>query len=153
MTAEELMKRFSLREHIENGAFVERHYENTAPGRAASGAIYYYVAADEVTEFHRIDCDEYWCFNAGSDLEVWQVDENGALTVSRLGIGEGCEPLVYLRSGVIFASKHADGCREGTFLTCITVPRFTYQGFELLPKETMTEQYPQTARFYTIAAK
>lgn len=148
MTAEELMKRFSLREHIENGAFVERHYENTAPGRAASGAIYYYVAADEVTEFHRIDCDEYWCFNAGADLEVWQADEDGSVKVSKLGTGEGSEPLVYLKSGVVFASKHAPGCEDGTFLTCITVPRFTYQGFEMLDKEAMLENYPNIAQFY-----
>ena len=148
MTAEELMKRFSLREHIENGAFVERHYENTAPGRAASGAIYYYVAADEVTEFHRIDCDEYWCYNAGSTLEIWQVSQDGELTVSKLGIENGCEPLVYLRSGVLFASKHPAAGADGTFLTCITVPRFTYQGFELIGRAEMLEKYPNTADFF-----
>ena len=148
MTAEELMKRFSLKEHVENGAFVDRHYENTAPGRAASGSIYYYVAADEVTEFHRIDCDEYWCYNAGTDIEIWQVDENGHITVSSLGTGEGSEPLVYLRSGVIFASKHAHNFGEGTFLTCITVPRFTYEGFELISKADMLAAFPGIEAFY-----
>ena len=148
MTAKELMQKYSMEDHVENGAFVERHYEHTGPGRAASGSIYYYVSADESTEFHRIDCDEYWCYAEGSPLEIWQVDESGRISVSLLGVEDGCEPVVYLRSGVIFASRHPKGCADGTFLSCITVPRFTYEGFTMFTKETMLKDYPQIAEFY-----
>lgn len=148
MTAESLMKRFSMAEHPENGAYVEKHYLHTGRGRPASGMIYYFVAAGERTEFHVIDCDEYWCYTAGSPLEIWCVDEEGTLTVKLLGIGEDCEPGIFLRHGVIFASRHPAGAGEGTFLCCITVPRFRYEGFTLIPEEIMTEKYPGTAAFF-----
>ena len=148
MTAEELMARYSMQPHVENGAFVERHYAAQEPGRAASGAIYYYVAAGERTAFHRIDCDEYWCMIRGEPLELWQIEPDGELTVSRLGTELGCEPLIYLKKGVLFASRHCGAGREGAFLACITVPRFTYEGFQMLERDEVLRQYPQTAAFF-----
>ncbi len=148
MTAEELMSRFSMEKHIENGAFAERHYVHEGEGRPASGSIYYYVAPGEATQFHRIDCDEYWSFNHGAPLEVWQFSPGGALTVTMLGTEPGCEPLVYIKSGVIFAARHRAGGSEGTFLTCITVPRFTYDGFELIGEDRMREAFPASAAFF-----
>ena len=148
MTAESLMKHFSMEEHPENGSFVEKHYIHTGDDRPASGMMYYYVAPGERTEFHVIDCDEYWCYSAGSPLEIWCVDENGEVSVKLLGIEEGCEPGIYLRRGVTFASKHPGSTEEGTFLVCITVPRFRYEGFTLISRETMTERCPETTAFF-----
>ncbi len=158
ITAEELMKRFSMEEHPENGQFVEKHYIHEGDGRAASGSIYYYVAPGEKTAFHRIDCDEYWCYVAGAALELWQVSPEGEVSVVNLGIEEGAEPFVYVKKGMIFASRHSEktlaqqkDCGQplqGTFLTCITVPRFTYDGFEMFPEEEMVKKYPQTTEFY-----
>lgn len=148
MTAEKLMQRYAMQEHVENGAFIERHYPYDGPGRASSGSIYYYVAPGEWTQFHQIDCDEYWCYVEGTPLEIWQVEESGRLTVSRLGVEDGCEPMVYLKSGVIFASKSNHEHQEGTFLACVTVPRFRYEGFRLIDKETMLKDYSCVKNFY-----
>ncbi|MCQ2531029.1 MAG: cupin domain-containing protein [Lachnospiraceae bacterium] len=158
ITAEELMKRFSMEDHPENGQFVEKHYIQEGEERAASGSIYYYVAPGEKTAFHRIDCDEYWCYVAGGTLDLWQVSPEGELTVTKLGIEEGAEPFVYVKKGMIFGSRHSEetlkqqeACGkepEGTFLTCITVPRFTYEGFEMFTEEEMVKNYPLTAEFY-----
>ena len=148
MEAKELVKRYAMGAHIENGMFIERHYEHTGTERADSGLIYYYVAPGECTEFHVIDCDEYWCYACGVPIEVWQIDVNGRLTVSRLGIDEGCEPVLYLRKGVIFASKLDKSAVDGTFLSCITVPRFTYEGFRMLTKEDVTEICPEAESFF-----
>lgn len=142
------MKRFSMEEHPENGSFVEKHYIYEGPGRAESGSIYYYVAAGEKTEFHRIDCDEYWCYNAGATLDIWKVDLDGKISITKLGIEEGAVPFVYLGKGEIFASRHEIKPEEGTFVTCITVPRFSYDGFEMFTKEQMTDKYPETKKFY-----
>lgn len=148
MTAEELMGSFSLTTHIENGSYVEKHYEHTGEGRAASGCIYYYVSPEEITKFHIIDCDEYWCYVKGSPLEIWQVEPDGKLTLSRLGIEEGCEPVVYLKKGVNFGSRHFRKETEGTFLSCLTVPRFDPKGFTLFEKEEMLSKYPELDKFY-----
>lgn len=148
MTAEELFQKFEMSAHPENGAFAERHYTHEGVGRASSGSICYYVATGEKTEFHRIDCDEYWCYTAGSTLEVWQVDADGELKITLLGTEGKAEPFVYIKRGTVFASKHPRGAANGTFLVCITVPRFSYDGFELIPKERMMEKYPAAVPFF-----
>ena len=146
--AKALAARYDMATHQENGTFIETHYVNQTDGRAASGSMYYYIAPGEKSQFHRIDCDEYWCYNAGDSLELWIIDPDGGIRQCRLGIEEGCEPTVYLKQGVIFAAKHYVNCEDGTFLTCITVPRFSYDGFEMFDRETILKLYPDTVRFF-----
>lgn len=148
MRADELIARFSMEAHPEHGLFIERHYEASGDSRPASGCIYYYVAPGERTEFHRIDCDEYWCFNAGSALELWIIDLEGDLHVKRCGLGPGAEPAVRFAAGEIFASRLPENAADGSFITCITVPRFTYDGFEMIDRASITAQYPETAGFW-----
>ena len=148
ITAEELAARFGLEKHPENGAFLERHYEAGAAERAASGSIYYYVAPDEITKFHAIDCDEYWCYAAGTPLQLWQIDPSGNVSVSVLGIEEGCLPFVFVKAGTVFGSRHGALGKEGTFLTCITVPRFEYRGFRLLEQDEILKSHPELRSFF-----
>lgn len=136
-----------MENHPENGIFIERHYPSVAPGRPESGSIYYYVAPGEITEFHRIDCDEYWCYNAGSPLEVWSV-KDGVLKKMVCGISENAEPVLFLQRGELFASRLPKDAPDGTFITCITVPRFTYEGFEMFTREQMMELCPETGDFW-----
>ncbi len=146
MTANELRKRWRMDPHAENGAFIETHYRDDSGERPASGSIYYYVSPDEKTEFHVIDCDEYWCYAEGSPLEIWMFSPDG-LSVKRLGTEEDCEPTVYIPKGTVFASRGTGG-EDGTFLTCITVPRFCYEGFTMIGKEEMLRRHPQSAAFF-----
>lgn len=147
MRADELIQRYDTEKHPENGIFIERHYESEKPGRADSGSIYYYVRPGEMTQFHRIDCDEYWCYNAGSPLEVWSV-KDGGLRKMVCGISEGAEPVIFLQRGEIFASRLPGDAPDGSFITCITVPRFTYEAFELFSREQITGMYPETEEFW-----
>lgn len=150
ITAEELLKRYDMDAHVENGAFSERHYVSLEPGRPASGSMYYYVAPDEVTKFHYIDCDEYWCYVAGSPLELCQISPDGEISTSMLGTQPGCDPLIYFRKGVKFASRHPKKEPEGTFLICITVPRFSPDGFTLCENEDVVRDYPELKDFFTL---
>ena len=147
MTAGELAQRYEMVRHVENGTFTERHYAHEGPDRAASGSIYYYVAPGERTAFHRIDCDEYWCYIAGEPLEVWTVDENGRVSVQSLGTAEDCEPLLYVKKGLLFASR-SRAVEDGTFLACITVPRFEASGFEIFSEQRMLREAPQVKAFF-----
>lgn len=149
MTAEELCLKYSMSEHIENGFFFENHYISEYPGRPASGSIYYYVAPDEKTMFHSIDCDEYWIYNLGSSLDVWLIDKDGSCKVHTLGVSDGCDPVLYIKSGTIFASRHSFSCSEGTFVTCITVPRFEYSGFKLYENKYILDKFPQVRDFFS----
>ena len=148
MRADELIQNYSMEEHVEHGLFIERHYESVGSARPASGSIYYYVAPGERTEFHRIDCDEYWCYNAGSCLELWVVRGNGRPERLTCGPGPGAEPCIRLARGDIFAARLPASAEDGAFITCITVPRFSYQGFELLDKALMLTEHPETEPFW-----
>ena len=147
MKANELMARYGMAPHVEHGSFLEKHPPCPAAARPASGLMYYYVAPDERTQFHRIDCDEYWCYAAGSPLELWQVTPQGKLSVSRLGVEQDCEPVIFVPQGTIFAARGL-GYDDGTFLSCITVPRFQRDALTLFSREEMLGRCPALARFY-----
>lgn len=148
MTAAELIGRYGADMHVENGLFVECHYPAEGEERPASGSMYYYVRPGERTRFHSIDCDEYWSYNAGSTLELWVVGLDGRLSIRRCGITEGGEPTIRLAAGEIFASRLDADALDGTFMTCITVPRFTYEGFRLFNKEDVISLVPEAAAFW-----
>lgn len=148
MNINDLLRKYDMKPHEENGSFAECHFRYEKEGRAPSGSSYFYVPAGAETLFHRIDCDEYWCFNAGDVLEVWIVDLNGKLEIKRLGISKECEQVLYFPKGVIFGSKSLNKAGEGTFFTCITVPRFSYEGFELMEREEVIRICPETEKFY-----
>lgn len=148
MKAEDLVKQYRMIPHEENGFYLERHYEAKEKGRPASGSIYYYIGAKEVSQFHVIDCDEYWSYNAGEPVEIWQITPEGKLYKNLLGIGLGLEPLVHIPAGNMFAAKHFENAVDGTFVTCITVPRFKYEGWRLVPKKEVLETCPEAKAFY-----
>lgn len=148
MKARELMQKYAMEPHVENGSFLERHYPAAEPGRPESGSIFYYVAPGEHTEFHRIDCDEYWCYNAGEALEIWSFGPDGTLRRQLLGTCEDAQPFAFFRRGEIFASRLRKDAEDGCFVTCITVPRFCYEGFELFEKEKMIALFPEAEAFW-----
>ena len=148
--ADELAKRFGMEPHVEGGSFVEldEPLPEGAP-RAASGVIYYHLGAEEYSDFHVLDSDEYWLWHAGTPLEIWLMDAGGKPEVKRLGIDPESEPCVLLKAGVIFGARHVPGdCGDGTLVSCITVPRFSYASYRILPKDEMLEKYPSTAPFF-----
>ena len=150
MRADELARRFELDKHVEGGSFLELdEVDERFPGRAPSGVIYYYLGADEFSDFHVLDSDEYWLWHAGTPLEIWMIDENGSLEIRRLGIDGDSQPCVLIRRGVIFGARHVrDDRADGTMVSCVTVPRFSYENYRILPRDEMVSKYPQTAGFF-----
>ena len=70
------------------------------------------------------------------------------MLIRRLGIEDGAEPCLLLKAGVVFGARHLSGAEDGTFVSCVTVPRFSYDNYRILPKEEMLEKYPASAAFY-----
>ena len=148
--ADALAKRFGMEPHVEGGSFVEldEALPEGAP-RAASGVIYYHLGAEERSQFHVLDSDEYWLWHAGTPLEIWVIDEAGELHIERLGIDALSKPCVLLKAGTIFGARHIPGIRDdGTLVSCVTVPRFSYASYRILSRAEMLEKYPETASFY-----
>ena len=208
--AQDLAQRYEMEQHEEGGAFVDLKGSRTFGKRDASGAIYYYLPVGQVSDFHVIDCEEYWAFAAGATLELWCVSPKGELSVRLLGVEDGADPLVCVPAGTVFAARHAhcvcctaavggtseptkgdrrqdaegagaaedaedaqdveeaesmggaedtqdvedaEGSEEtedagGTFLSCITVPRFRYEGWRLIGREELARLCPAALNFY-----
>lgn len=148
MKASEAIKYYDMIPHEENGLFVVRDYVDNENTRPASGSIYYYLAPNEISLFHVVDCDEYWIHIEGEPLEMWIISKEGKLSKPILGLGENREPLIFVKAGEMFAAKHFGNPQDGTFVSCITVPRFTYDGWRLVDKEEVLAKCPDAKDFF-----
>lgn len=148
MSIKDLVEKYDMKPHEENGRYHECHYLYDGEGRAPSGSSYFYLPPGEMTLFHRIDCDEYWCYNSGESLEVWSIDISGNLKIKKLGVDRDAEPVLFFPKGTVFGSRSINADGEGTFFTCITVPRFSYDGFEIVEKEDVLKICPEAEGFF-----
>lgn len=146
MNEKELIKRLKLKPHFENGLYVERNFPKEKAKRQKSGAIYYYVRKNEKSRFHKIDSDEYWLYHFGSDLEIWIIYPDHKVVVKKCGLGKDAEPIVYVPKGSIFASKHTSA-KEGTLVTCLTVPAFNKASFKIYQTSVLKKRYPKLKKF------
>lgn len=146
MNEKELIKRLKLKPHFENGLYAEQNFLKENVKRQSSGAIYYYVRANEKSRFHKIDSDEYWLYHLGSDLEIWIIYPNHKVEIKKCGMGKDASPIVYVPKGAIFASKHTSA-KEGTLVTCLTVPAFDKASFKIYKTKDLIKRYPKLKKF------
>ena len=144
MRSEDLKEKYHLEKHPEGGWFSEVY---TAPfeaeGRALAGSIYFLLDKDDISHFHRIDCDEVWYYHEGCGIKVTMIYE-GKMSELLLGSGLSAEEnmMVILPKGSVFAAENLD--KKGyTFMSCMTAPKFSYEGFELLSKDQILSEYPE----------
>ncbi len=90
--AQRLIDRLGLEPHPEGGFYRETyrseeriHRGVPAVERTACTAIYYLLAEDAYSAWHRIRSDELWHFHAGDPLNVYVLEDGGAVTTHRLG--------------------------------------------------------------------
>lgn len=149
MKIKDIIARFGLEPHVEGGAFRELYRDGDArEGREASGVIYYYLGPEEHADFHVLDSDEYWLYHGGAELEIWSVTPEGAMRVERLGLDEGAQPCVQVKGGVIFGARPVAGAQDGTLVSCVTVPEFSYEQYRILSREEMLASYPASEDFW-----
>lgn len=120
--------------HPEGGRYREI-FRDAAPagGRGACTAIYFLLAAGEISRWHRVvDACEIWCFHAGAPLAL-RISEAGreAATV-RLGadLAAGERPQAVVPAG---AWQSAVSLGAWSLVGCIVAPAFDFAGFELAP--------------------
>lgn len=134
--AGEIIRRLGLKPHPEGGHFAETFRDGAADaeGRARSTAIYFLLAAGEVSAWHRVDAVEVWHFYAGAPL-VLSLSPNGHdAEAHRLGpdLAAGERPQVVVPAGWWQA---AESLGTWTLVGCTVAPGFEYSGFELAPPD------------------
>ncbi len=131
LTATDVIQLLELQPHPEGGHYRETFRDlSEIDGRAASTAIYFLLARDEITRWHRVDAVELWHWYAGAALLLSVALPDGVVTNLRLGpdLGLGERPQAVV-------PKHhwqrAQSCGDWTLIGCTVAPGFTFEGFEL----------------------
>jgi len=141
---ETLKKIYSLAAHVEGGYFSEVYTSPFAEnGRPTAGSIYFLLDKNDISHFHKIDCDEIWYYHEGGGLKIFII-QNGKLETFLLGknVEQNQRAMVIIPAGAIFAAENLDK-NSYTFVSCATTPKFKYEGFKLLTREEILEVYPQ----------
>src|SRR5271154_456085 len=92
MTASDIIRLLDLRPHPEGGHYRETLRDTMRHGdRAVSTAIYFLLAAGEVSHWHRIDSVEVWHWYAGAPLglSVCADGEEGVNIRVGMGVSSG----------------------------------------------------------------
>ena len=153
-SAQQWIERLNLQPHPEGGWYRQtyrapltlRHaaLPGFAGDRAASTAIYFLLAGDQFSAFHRLRSDEVWHFYAGSALIVHVIEPGGTCNQRLLGSD--------FASGERFQAVVSAGCWFGSSLRhpdtyalvgCTVAPGFDFADFEMAQRNALTAQYPQ----------
>ena len=112
----------------------DRHY---------STAIYYMLAGEDFSAFHRIQSDELWHFYEGSSLNIYVINDLGELSIIKLGSdiknGEVFQAIV--RAGDWFGAKLEERSSYA-LVGCTVSPGFDFADFELADKKSLIEKFP-----------
>lgn len=118
--------------------------------RNYSTSIYFLLASDNFSAFHRIRQDEVWHFYLGSALHVHVIDPTGKLTTHVVGnnIAIGELPQLVVPAGCWFASGVSQG-DSFSLVGCTVSPGFDFDDFELGDRKELIAKFPQHAAIIT----
>jgi predicted cupin superfamily sugar epimerase len=133
LSAADVIALLELAPHPEGGHFRETFRDARGEGaRAASTAIYFLLAAGEVSRWHRVDAAEVWHWYAGAPLLLEKAAPAGASEPVRLGpdLAAGERPQAVVPAG---HWQSARSLGAWTLVGCTVAPGFEFAGFELAP--------------------
>ena len=133
--SKEIIEKYNLLSHVEGGYFVELYTScsHLQSERPLAGSIYFLLDQKDISKFHRIDCEEIWYYHQGVGMNIYFVEKDNNVSVRQLGMGKDQYPAVVVPKGTIFSAENIDPSGY-TFISCATVPKFHYKGFELITK-------------------
>lgn len=116
----------------------------TSP-RSAMTDIFYLLAGDMFSAFHRLRSDELWHFHTGDTLLVHVITADGQYVCHRLGhaVDAGETLRVTMPSGCWFAAELADKTADQfALVSCVVAPGFEFADFELGSRAALCAQFP-----------
>jgi predicted cupin superfamily sugar epimerase len=133
LSAGDVIGLLQLQPHPEGGHYRETFRDRTTlgTGRAASTAIYFLLAAGQVSRWHRVDAAEAWHWYAGAPLLlsiVLDQDRSDLRLGTDLALGERPQAVVPAK-----AWQQAQSLGAWTLVGCTVAPGFEFAGFELAP--------------------
>ena len=130
---QEIVRMLDMSPHPEGGWYAETFRDEPgADGRAASTAIYFLLAADQVSAWHKVDAAEIWLWQAGAPLALTISEDEVNARAQRLGpdLRAGERPQGVVPTG---AWQAAESLGAWTLVSCVVAPGFEFSGFTLAP--------------------
>lgn len=130
---QEIVRMLDMSPHPEGGWYAETFRDAPGPDhRSRATAIYFLLAADQVSAWHKVDASEIWLWQAGAPLAL-TISEDGVNARSqRLGpdLRAGERPQCVVPKD---AWQAAESLGAWTLVSCVVAPGFDFAGFELAP--------------------
>jgi predicted cupin superfamily sugar epimerase len=154
-SAQYWIDKLGLIAHPEGGYYRETYRASLSIARAAlppqftgprlvSTAIYFLLAGNDFSAFHRLRSDELWHFYVGGPLVVYVIEDEGRHSELSMGdnpaAGEVLQAVV--RANCWFASRVRDP-QSFALVGCTVAPGFDFEDFELGKRSELTRLYPQ----------
>lgn len=127
----EIIRMLGMEKHPEGGWYAETFRDAARDdGRAHATAIYFLLAAGDVSAWHRVDASELWLWHAGAPLVLTQSPDGVEVSSVRLGpdLRAGQRPQAIIPAGCWQA---AESLGAWTLVSCVVAPGFEFSGFEL----------------------
>lgn len=145
-----LVNTLQLEPHPEGGFFKEMHRSTTSV-RDANGmgkksaltSIYYLLAGNDFSSWHRISSDEAWYFHLGCDVLIYFFDQNKILQTIQLG-HESQNLQTAILANTWFAAKPL---QQDSFslVSCAVAPGFEFEDFEIANREALLTEFGNSA--------
>jgi predicted cupin superfamily sugar epimerase len=158
MSPTEIIRALGLAPHPEGGHFCETFRARELPfelpergKRSASTAIYFLLAGDDFSAFHRVRSDEVWHHYLGASLELHTLEGATGHRVTRLGsrLDQGERPQHVVVANAYQAARLAeperldDGRLPFALCGCTVAPGFDFEDFELSPRAALEALFPE----------
>lgn len=148
-TAAYWIDKLELEKHPEGGYYKEVYRSelsidasiiNQSGERSVCTSIYFLLASDEFSAFHRIKSDEIWHFYSGSSLTIHMIDQQGGYEKALLGLDH--LPQFVVPANVWFGAT-VNKANSYALVGCTVSPGFDFLDFELANKENLSNQFPE----------
>ena len=154
LTASELIENLNLIQHPEGG-FYREFYRSTHLLAAKAlpegfqnkknlgSIIYYLLASDETSSYHKLRSDEIWHFHTGSPFILHLINTDGNYTKIYLGnrIDLGEVPCFVVPAGFYFGAEVSEE-NSYSLASCTVLPGFSFEDFEMPTADKLMSIFP-----------
>lgn len=151
-----LIEELDLQPHPEGGYFREIYRSNRLltedvfpfvydSHRNLFTSIYYLLASDDTSKFHKLKAEEIWYFHAGSTLIIHEIDKkDGSYKKTFLGndlkndnVFQYC-----IKPGNWFGAELLNK-NSFALVSCVVVPGFEFEDFQMAERSELIKQFPE----------
>ncbi|HEY3676725.1 MAG TPA: cupin domain-containing protein [Candidatus Tumulicola sp.] len=143
--AERLIGALELKPHPEGGFYCETYRSDiriaTSDGaRNAITSIYYLLADEMYSAFHRLKSDEIWHHHRGSPVSIEIIESDGRHREIVIGTGDCWQAAI--GAGAWFAARLSDP-ESYALVGADVAPGFKFEDFEMGRREELVAAFPQ----------